>query len=451
MQKLPIPDFTQFRVSRKLIAAIGLPVLAVGALAALFNGVYFYNEAGQMTHVRTLFGEEKVVEDVGYATKWFGRSTAWRRTIGVQSSLQADSSEDARSGHPSVTLDNLPIVFLGNVDAKAEFSTQFRLPSGDAFLKIAQEYRTPDNFLQRALLPAVKETLQATASLMSADDYYAGNRSHFGAEFENQLRNGLYLTSRKEIRVQRDNYPAQTAILQSGTEQGSFGDNSATRFVIEKKLDKDGQELRKQQQFRLFGVEVVDARVTHIDPNPQYQQRMVRVQQALAELAVARQNRLKEEEEKELVSARGAKDVEAKRQESLRQQIERTTEAETEKQLTLINAEREKRRAEIDKQTAELLRDKARVNAEATKVTADAEAYAREAAIKADGALQTKLDALVQINRAWAEAAAKAPVPNVMMGGGSEAGVGRQDEMSKLMSVLATKAAKDLMVDLKTP
>ncbi|CAM3015414.1 SPFH domain-containing protein [Pseudomonas plecoglossicida] len=451
MQKLSIPDFSQLRVNRKRIAAIGIPVLAVGALAVLFNGVYFYNEAGQMTHVRTLFGEEKIVEDVGYATKWFGRSTAWRRTIGVQSSLQADSADDARSGHPSVTLDNLPIVFLGNVDAKAEFSTQFRLPSGDAFRKIAQEYRTPDNFLQRALLPAVKETLQATASLMSADDYYAGNRSHFGAEFENQLRNGLYLTSRKEIRVHRDNYPAQTAILQSGTDQGSFGDNSATRFIIEKKRDKDGQELRKQQQFRLFGVEVVDARVTHIDPNPQYQQRMVRVQQALAELAVARQNRLKEEEEKELVSARGAKDVEAKRQESLRQQIERTTQAETEKQLTLINAEREKRRAEIDKQTAELLRDQARVNAEATKITADAEAYAREAAIKADGALQTKLDALVQINRAWATAAARAPVPSVMMGGGAETGVGRQDEMSKLMSVLAAKAATDLVVDLKTP
>ncbi|EPJ2809270.1 SPFH domain-containing protein [Pseudomonas putida] len=449
MQKLPIPDLPQLRVNRKQIAAIAIPVLAFGALAAIFNNVFFYNEAGQMTHVRTIFGEEKVVEDVGYATKWFGRSTAWRRTIGVQSSLHMDNPEDTRSGHPSITLENLPIVFLGNVDAKAEFSSQFRLPSGEAFLKIAQEYRTPDNFLQRALLPAVKETLQATASLMSADDYYAGNRSHFGAEFENQLRNGLYLTSRKEIRVQRDNYPAQTAILQAGTEQGSFGDNSATRFIIEKKLDKNGQELRKLQQFRLFGVEVVDARVTHIDPNPQYQQRMVRVQQALAELAVARQNRLKEEEEKELVSARGAKDVEAKRQESLRQQIERTTEAETEKQLALINAEREKRRAEIDKQTAELLRDKAHVTAEATKITADAEAYAREASIKADGALQTKLDALVQINRAWAEAAAKAPVPSVMMGG-TEPGIGRQDEMSKLMSVLATKAAKDLVVDLKT-
>lgn len=49
-----------------------------------------------------------------------------------------------------------------------------------------------------------------------------------------------------------------------------------------------------------------------------------------------------------------------------------------------------------------------------------------------------------------ANAAAQAPVPSVMMGG-SDAGLGRQDEMGKLMSVLATKAARDLVLDLKTP
>lgn len=446
MVNTSLSDIDFPRVSRKTVALIAIPLIAIGTLAAVFNQVFFYNEAGHMAHVRTIFGEEKVVEDVGYATQWFGRTTMWKRTIGVQSALQGDTHT---SGNPTVTVGTLPIVFLGNVDAKAEFSTQFRLPAGDAFLTIAQEYRTPENFMQRALLPAVKETLQATASLMSADDYYAGDRSQFGAEFENQLRDGLYLTKRKEVRIRRDNPPAQTAILQAGTDQGQYGDNIATRFVIEKLLDGNGLEIRKQQQFRLFGVDVVDARVTHIDPNPQYQERMVRVQQALAELAVARQNRLKEEEEKQLVSARGAKDVEARRQESLREQIERTTQAETEKQLTLINAEREQRRAEIEKKTAELLRDKARVTGEATKVTADAEAYARAASLKADGALQAKLDALVRINQAWAEAAARAPVPSVMMGA-AEGGVGRQDEMSKLMSVLATKAARDLVVDLKT-
>ncbi len=54
----------------KFVAA-PLGVLALGF--GLFNGVFFYNEAGFMTHVRTIFGDEKIVDDVGYATKWFGR------------------------------------------------------------------------------------------------------------------------------------------------------------------------------------------------------------------------------------------------------------------------------------------------------------------------------------------------------------------------------------------
>ena len=132
---------------------------------------------------------------------------------------------------------------------------------------------------------------------MSADDYYAGARSEFAAEFENQLNDGLYLIKRKEVRGPRGAIPHQTAILQAGTEQGAFGDNNASQFVTEKVTDAKGIPVRKQQQFRKFGVEVVEARITNVDPNPQYKQRMVKVQQALAELAVARQNRLKEEEE----------------------------------------------------------------------------------------------------------------------------------------------------------
>lgn len=64
MQKLSIPDLSQFRINRKLVTVVGIPILAAGVLAAMFNEVFFYNEAGQMTHVRTIFGEEKVVEDV---------------------------------------------------------------------------------------------------------------------------------------------------------------------------------------------------------------------------------------------------------------------------------------------------------------------------------------------------------------------------------------------------
>ena len=309
------------------------------------------------------------------------------RAVGAHRSAQPDRRQQ-RQRLLGATIEAFPIVFLGNVDAKVESSARFRLPSGEQFLKIAQEYRNPENFIRTALVPAIKETLQATASLMTADDFYAGARSEFAAEFENQLNDGLYLIKRKEVRGPRGHVPQQTAILQAGTEQGTFGDNNASQFVTEKVIDAKGMPVRKQQQFRKYGVEVVEARITNVDPNPQYKQRMVKVQQALAELAVARQNRLKEEEEKLLVTARGEKEVEARRQETLRDQIERTTQAETEKQLARINAEREKGRAEIEKQTAELLRDKASITAQATKITADAEAYAREAVIKADGALQ---------------------------------------------------------------
>ena len=446
---MEIPSGTPSKLS--LFKYVGVPALVAAIGFVSFNGVFFYNEAGFATHVRTIFGEEKIVDDVGYATKWFGRATPWKKALSVQSVLTEALEIDDSSDNDSLgaTIEAFPIVFLGNVDAKVESSARFRLPSGEQFLKIAQEYRNPENFIKTALVPAIKETLQATASLMSADDFYAGARSEFAAEFENQLNDGLYLIKRKEIRGPRGHLPSQTAILQAGTEQGNFGDNNASQFVTEKVMDSKGIPVRKQQQFRKYGVEVVEARITNVDPNPQYKQRMVKVQQALAELAVARQNRLKEEEEKLLVTARGEKEVEARRQETLRDQIERTTQAETEKQLAVINAEREKQRAEIEKQTAELLRDKAAITADATKITADAEAYAREAVIKADGALQSKLDALIAINRAWAEAAAQAPVPSVMMGNGGDSVSSRQDEVAQLMGVLATKAARDLAIDMQ--
>lgn len=449
MQIPQIPS--NFTIPYKLVLKFVIPPVFLAITAPLlFTNAFFYNEAGFVTHVRTIFGDEKIIDDVGYSTKWFGRATPWKKAISVQSTSMADQADKNPENDASgAIIETFPIVFLGNVDAQVESSARFRLPTGEAFLTIAQEYRNPENFIRSALLPAIKETLQATASLMTADDYYAGARSEFGAEFENQLNDGLYLIKRKEIRVSHDGLPPQNGALQAGTEQNGFSTNTSSQFITEKVTDIKNMPIRKQQQFRKLGVEVVEARITNIDPNPQYKQRMVKVQQALADLAVARQNRLKEEEEKRLVTARGEKEVEAKLQETLRDQIERTTLAETEKQLTVINAQRERSRAEIEKDTAELLRDKATTNAAAIKITADAEAHAREATIKADGALQSKLDALIAINKAWAQAAAQAPVPSVMMGAGQAGSAGRQDEISQLMDVLATKAARDLALDMK--
>ena len=347
------------------------------------------------------------------------------------------------------TIEAFPIVFLGNVDAKVESSARFRLPGGEPFLKMAQEYRNPDNFIRTALVPAIKETLQATASLMSADDYYAGARSEFAAEFENQLNDGLYLIKRKEVRGRaapfrtrpRSSRPAPSRERSATTTPASSSPRRSPMPRASRYASNSSSASSASRWWKRGSPTSIPTRSTS--------SAWSRSSRRSPSLAVARQNRLKEEEEKLLVTARGEKEVEAKRQETLRDQIERTTQAETDKQLAVINAEREKQRAEIEKQTAELLRDKATVTAQATKITADAEAYAREAVIKADGALQPKLDALIAINKVWAEAAAQAPVPSVMMGAGANGAASRQDEIGQLMGVLATKAARDLALDLK--
>lgn len=69
--------FSKESLSKYVIA----PALLIALAFVTFNSVFFYNEAGFATHVRTIFGEEKVVDDVGYATKWFGRATAWKKAL----------------------------------------------------------------------------------------------------------------------------------------------------------------------------------------------------------------------------------------------------------------------------------------------------------------------------------------------------------------------------------
>ena len=49
----------------------------VALMAGIFLGAFFYAEPGFKYHVRTIFGEEKMVRDTGYNTHWWGRVNAW--------------------------------------------------------------------------------------------------------------------------------------------------------------------------------------------------------------------------------------------------------------------------------------------------------------------------------------------------------------------------------------
>ncbi len=444
-RELSLPNSVPKGMRVGIVAAVALSLVAV-----TFNQVFFYAEPGYVYHVRTITGTERVVDGVGYSMHLFGRVNAWKKAMTV---LADDTTADgvnaeSESSTASASLPPLNIMFLDQVDADAMAAVRFRLPSDRAtFLKMAHEYRTPENLLRVALIPSFQETLQATASLMSAEDYYSGGRTEFINEFENQMQMGVYIVKRKE--VLRDSTKRQTseADASNPTLQDEFGDQQKTVFIVEKLTDPDtGLPVRKEQKFTLYGITVHEARVTNMKPNEKFVGRMEQKQEASAMRAIAREQKVQEEEQRLLAIARGDREV-AERQAAMKvEQVEATTKAETRKKETLIEAERQKQQAAIQEETSKILLSKARIDAEAVKVAADAEAYMKAKILSADNALAQKLEAEIEIQRIWAEAFAKRAVPQNVFGGGGNGTtpVGSDMEVKNFMQLMTLDAAKRL-------
>lgn len=446
-----MPILETLQQNKKLAWTVGGVIAALVFVMIMFNSMFYYNNAGYITQVQTKFPfqNEKVVSTTGYTYIGFGNYTPWPRQMSVQSVADVNTLPKGveQDGMGSSLIQAFPITFLGGVTATVDANVRVALPDGEQFLQLARTYRTPDNFVLQSIMPVMKSTLQSTAQLMTADDYYSGGATEFRQSFQDQITDGAYVVKRVEKQVQNSRAAAGSANASKGTEQGEFGGDTSTLVVTEKVLNKAGQPIRLERQFTKLGVTVADANILNIEPSKQFKERMVNIQKSQADLMLARQGRQTADEQKQLVSAQGAKEVEEKRQITLRDQVERTTNAETERQLAVTNANREKEKAEIEKQTAQIQYEQAQIEAKTTKERAEAEAYAKKVVMQADGALTQKLDAWVKGQQVMADAVKVAPVPQIVFGGG-EGAASRQSEISTLMNVLGAKAAKDLALDM---
>ncbi|HEC04992.1 MAG TPA: hypothetical protein ENI84_02195 [Thiothrix sp.] len=438
---------------------IALIFITIIFLYFLFSRSIFYAEPGFVYHVRTVTGSEEVVNDVGYQFYPFGRWNSWKRAMTVQAVIGSNENIDnaeSEGASTSASLPPLSIMFLDQVDAHAQATVRFSMPTDrESFLRLAHEYRSPTNLLRTALIPAFKETLQATASLMSAEDYYSGSRTAFNNEFENQMTNGVYLIKREEVSRRTLRRSTSSANATLGKDQVEYGDDHKISFEVRKVLDDTGAPIRKKQRFIDFSIAVVEARITDMQPNKRFIERMQLKQKASADRAIAREQRVQEQEQRLLVIARGEREVAQRQAEAKVDQIQKTTEAETDKQLALTNAQKFKEQAVIEKETAEINLEKAQVEAKTQRTLAEAEAYEKRVLLEADNALAAKLNAEIKIQELWAGAFAKRQVPTTVFGGSSGVNstpVGSDSEVRSFMQMLTLDAAKRLSYerDVKT-
>jgi len=445
-EAFPVPRFVNYGAIALMIGFIGL---------GSFQNIFFRAEPGFIYHVRTVTGQERVISGVGYYYHIFGKINDWKREMSVQASTGNGSGLDTmdsegESENMSAGMPPLKLTMLDQVDAKVQATARFQLPTDEeSFLKIAHSYRTPENLLRTSLIPQFKETLKATSSLMGAEEYYSGGRTEFQNEFEQQMMEGIFVVKR----IEKSTYVAGrkgSANAAKGTSQDDYDDGSKTVFTVEKVLDENLQPKIKTSKSFELGIVVVEARITDLEPNEEFAARMKLKQKASADRAIAREQRIQEEEQKLLEVAKGQRQIAEKQAASLVKQIEQTTDAETEKQLAITAANRQKESAAIQQERAEILLGTARIDAEAIVVLADAAAYEKKALLEADNALQIKLDALVEMNKAAMDAFAKRQVPtNVIYTGGSDGGsLGANEEIANIAATQMMKNLKQLDLDV---
>jgi len=411
---------------------------------SLLSGAFFMQEPRENTFVRDITGHTYSYFNTGWHYKGFGT------VVHIKKEMSASFGGSKQVSFPMPAKN---AVFLDQVTSSVHATVRIVMPSNPKqFVEFIDKFGSPENAMRTMMIPSIERTIDATTALMTAEKYFSGGKNEFMNEFDKQMRYGLYVVDLKDVNVKSSRNSTQDASL--GNAQREYNNNKLIRKVV-KRLDKNGSPIITPQEYLKYGITISSAIITDVKPNPSFIKRMKAKQDASAELAVAKANTLKEAAKKLLEVARGERMAAESQAQELKTQIVETTRAETAKSIAITKANQLLDTARIQEQEALINLNRDKTKAKSVKVLADADAYAKRAVIKANGALELKIEAQKYIMDRIATAIEKRKVPSslVIMGSNGSGGndlTGQTSEINQLLSLIAAKSAKDLSLNLKT-
>jgi hypothetical protein len=310
---------------------------------------------------------------------------------------------------------NIPVRFNDGGNGVVIGSINFELPLDDSSLtNLHTKYGSHEAIEKQLVQTVVNKCVYMTGPLMSSKESYAEKRTSLIFYIEDQIVRGVYKTLQKEVKstdaitgaektvtiveiVQKDGVPAR----QEASVLNSYNIKTSNFAVVNVTYDK-----------------VVDDQI-----NAQQQINMD-VQTAMASAKKAEQNVI-------TVSKEGEAKAAAAKWEQEVIKAKMVTEAQQQLEVATLNA----KAAEQTKREQILL--------------GEGEATRKKLVMQADGALNPKLDAYVEVMKAaWAAVGAYEGnwVPSYMSGSTSNAG--SNNGALLMMEMIGIKAAKDLGLDM---
>ncbi len=402
--------------NKKLITLIGA-VLAI-ILFIAYNP-FSYNPAGSRTCVTQVNGNQFVQFQSGtFYAGLFAKEQEWSNQISV-SYVAEEADYDLTDN--TVEIGKINIRFNDATTAKVSGITQYVLPSTEKeMLEIHNTHKTPEALVKRRLAPYTQECLQSSGQLLSSEAHYSGGRAQMVQDYLDQLKNGAFL-----LKIQENNT------------YDSLERANKKVYTVVTQVDKNGQPKRKFSSIKEYEISVGDAQITDVDYQEQVDKMLAKKIEASTNASVSKQQLMTAQQQALTAKAQGESKLVTIEYDQKQKQLVSIVAAQTQVELA---------KQDLEKQSIQLTA--AGKEAAKIKILADANAYDKQRAIQADGALDQKLEAYVKVMTAAYKAMGDYQgnwVPTYMSGN-----IGSKNGAMEMMDILGAKAARDLSLDLKT-
>lgn len=332
----------------------------------------------------------------------------------------------------------LRVRFNDGAHATISGSISWEMPlESDAIIKLHSQYGSSAAIELQLVRTVIEKSVYMTGPLMSSAESYATRRNELLSYIEDQVQHGVYRTDSRNQRV-KDELTGQERTVQ----------------IVEIMKSADGTYAREVQsplddlKIRTFNLSINEVKYEgEVETQIQSQQQAIMdVQTAIAKAKTAEQNAITTEQEGKAAAAKAKWDQEVLKAKAV-------TEAQQKVEVAALDALALKTNAVIQAQreleVASLNLEAAQKKKETDIALGEGEAKRRQLVMEADGALEKKLEAWVEVNKTFAEAIKGYQgqwVPNVIMGGNG--GSGGQTGPMDLIGLLTTKTALDLGLEL---
>lgn len=404
------------RSENPIISIKSIVILAACIIGGIFAiwvafNIIGFNKAGETVVIQYPNGKMKAIIKAGPYGKWWGDVKLYRNFATVGFGVKHKDNSAISAEFPAVT-----VPFADNTIGQVPCILRIALPTNEAgMLKIRNEYAGGyDHFVANGVVPVASNAIKLSANLRTSQEAIT-TLAVFQRDVEDQLMLGIYETKTVEKWVHKSTGDSERVKM--------------TEIVIDPKTN---QPMRRSTVLEELGCIVTQCQidVPQFDESVQNMLKQRRDQSIQTE--ISKQAAIRADQDKITAERQGQAAV-----------MKVKYEKEMEKQAAVTDAEKEKAVADLNKQAAEFTKKKLILEGEG-------EAEKRKLIMNADGALQIKVDALIEVNKIWADAyktCPNRPTPDIIYGASSN---GTGNAALDFMNIQNSKVLRDLNLDMGT-